>query len=71
MLARYAVRDLCQRGLVRSANRGPPGFLPYGVAGAHLVRHRTEAAIAFNADAPLLPRSAGVRILVATHVDTG
>src|SRR6185437_2824458 len=36
----------------------------------HLVRHRTDAAIVFNAaNAPLLPALRAARIPVATHVD--
>jgi hypothetical protein len=36
----------------------------------HLLRHRTDAAIVFNAaNAPLLPLLRAARIPVATHVD--
>src|SRR3954451_8537551 len=43
---------------------------PSGLSVAHLLRHRTDAAVVFNAaNSPLLPLLRAARIPVATHVD--
>ena len=66
--AEYAGMRLVHRGALR--RRSLETLSHTGLSVAHLLRHRTDAAIVFNAaNAPYLPALRAARIPVATHVD--
>ncbi|WP_223692396.1 DUF1972 domain-containing protein [Leifsonia poae] len=64
----YAGMRLVHRGALRK--RSLETLSHTGLSVAHLLRHRTDAAIVFNAaNSPYLPLLRAARIPVATHVD--
>ncbi|MEO7016873.1 MAG: DUF1972 domain-containing protein [Leifsonia sp.] len=64
----YLGMRLVHRGAMR--RRSLETLSHTGLSVAHLVRHRTDAAIVFNAaNSPYLPLIRAARIPVATHVD--
>src|SRR3954454_19154005 len=66
--AEYRGMELVHKGALR--RRSLETLSHTGLSVAHLLRHRTDAALVFNAaNSPYLPALRAARIPVATHVD--